>query len=150
MNTIPSDNMGQSMNAMPGGATEQTLKQLSEDWADAELHGDIAFLEQILTDDFVGIGPRGFTLTKEDWLQRHRSGDLRYETLTWDDMKTRIYEGAAIVTERQTQKVRYQDQVMENQLRTMLVFVKQQGHWLLAGLQYSPIAGPPPSAPQAG
>ncbi len=143
------------MNATPGNNndnTEQQLKKLSEEWAAAELRGDTAFLDSTLADDFVGIGPRGFMLTKEDWLQRITSGALKYEQFDWDEVKVRVYgdtADAAIVTGRQSQKAKYQGQPAEGEFRTTLVFVRQQGRWLLASLQLSPIAGPPP-APSAG
>lgn len=135
------------MNREPPASTEQSLKNLSNQWAAAEQRGDIPFLERTLADDFVAIGPRGFMLTREGWIQRIRSGDLKYETLTWDEVNVRTYGDAAIVTGRSTQKLKFQNQPMENDLRATLVLVKHQGVWRLAGIHMSPIAEPPINPP---
>jgi ketosteroid isomerase-like protein len=125
------------------------IKALSEQWAAAELRGDTAYLGSTLADDFVGVGPLGFMLTKADWLQRITSGALKYDRFDWDDVTVRTFGDVAIVIGRQTQIAQYQGQPVEGQFRTTLVFVRQQGRWLLAGLHLSPIAAPPPgfSAP---
>jgi ketosteroid isomerase-like protein len=121
--------------------TEEPKRAL-EDWAAAELRGDAAFLENALADDFIGIGPRGFMLTKEDWLERHESGKLQYESIDWDEIQVRLYGDAAIVTGRQSAEGKYENYDLRDQFRGTLVFVKQE-RWLLAGLHLSPIAGPP-------
>ena len=41
----------------------------------AVLMADTAFLAERLTDDFIGVGPFGYTLTKPAWLARHQAGD---------------------------------------------------------------------------
>ncbi len=121
----------------------QDLKQIAQDWATAERNGDTAFMQRTLTDDFEAIGPRGFMLKKEQWLQRFQSGSLKYEYLEWDEVTVRPYGDAAVVTGRERQKVNYQGQPMESELRTTLVWVKQDGGWLLANAQMSPILGAP-------
>lgn len=123
--------------------TEQEVLRLVDAWVTAELHGDIAFLEKALADDFIGIGPLGFMLTKQEWLARHQSGDLKYEAFTLDEGKVRVYENAAIVTGRQVQNGAYRGNSMQAQFRTALVFVAQQGQWRLASLQLSTIGQPP-------
>ena len=125
----------------------QQLEKLCEDWAAAELRGDTAFLERTLADDFVGVGPRGFTLAKEQWLERHESGKLRYESFGLDEVEVRPYGDAVVTVCRQSAEGVYEDENgrfdIQEQFRVTLVFVRQRGSWLLAGLQLSPILGRP-------
>ena len=116
------------------------LEKRVEDWAAAELHGDTTFLGRILADDFVGIGPLGFTLTKDQWLARYESGDLRYESFGLDEVRVRLYGGAAVATCRQSQAGVYQSRDVRGEFRATLIFVEQQGRWLLASLHLNPIA----------
>ena len=122
---------------------EQEVVRLADAWATAELRGDIAFLERTLTDDFIGIGPLGFMLTKQEWLARHTSGDLRYESFNLDEVKVRVYNDAAVLTGRQVQNAAYRGNPVQGQFRITLVFVQQQGQWRLASLQLSTIGQPP-------
>jgi hypothetical protein len=125
------------MNQTVSNRTQQ-LQQRSEEWAVAEGQGDTAFFQRTLTDDFVGVGPLGFMLSKSDSIQRFTSGNSKYESFAWDDVKIRHRCGGD--DGRQTQKAQYQDKVMEGQFRTTLIWVQQQGDWRLAGFHISPIA----------
>lgn len=123
--------------------TEQEIVRLVDAWAVAELHGDTTFLEKTLTDDFIGIGPLGFMLTKQEWVTRHQSGDLQYDSFTLDEVKVRVYNEAAVLTGRQTQNGAYRGNSIQAQFRITLVFVYQEGQWQLASLQLSAIGQPP-------
>lgn len=109
--------------------------------------GDTSFLRRTLADDFVGVGPLGFLLTKEEWLQRVESGALKYEALAWSDAATRVYGDAAVVVGRQTSRATYQGHATGGELRATLIFVRSGNEWRLAGVHFSPI-GPPPGAPR--
>src|SRR5919199_3898871 len=125
----------------------QQLEKLVEDWVAAELHGDTAFLERALAEDFVGVGPRGFMLTKEQWLSRHQAGNLKYQSFGLDEVRVRSYGDAAVVVCRETAEGGYEDENgrsdLHEQFPATLILVRQQEHWLLAGLHLSPIAGRP-------
>ena len=125
----------------------EELTKLVEGWVNAELAGDADFLRAALADDFVGVGPRGFTLTKEEWLDRHESGALKYGYFALDEVGVRPYGDAAVVVCRQDADGLYEDDNgrydIHEQFRATLVFVRQQGRWRLAGLQLSPILGRP-------
>ena len=125
----------------------QTVMTLGEDWAAAELRGDTSFLGETLADDFVGVGPRGFMLTKDQWLSRHEAGSLRYEAFGLDEVQVRLFGDAAITVCRQSARGVYEGENgrfdLDDQFRATLVFVKQEGRWELANLQLSPILGRP-------
>lgn len=123
---------------------EQRVTELVRQWADAEVRGDIAFLDDTLADDFIGVGPRGFMLTKEQWLARYRSGDLRNASLVLDEVMVRDYGEAAVVIGRQVQRAQHRGQDASGQFRATLVFARQAGRWLIAGWQAS---GPIPDLP---
>ncbi|KXO88010.1 DUF4440 domain-containing protein [Tsukamurella pulmonis] len=47
---------------------------LVERWRQAELSGDDADLAAVLASDFVGVGPMGWLRTKDEWVEKYRSG----------------------------------------------------------------------------
>jgi uncharacterized protein (TIGR02246 family) len=132
-----------STSQAPGANTEQQLTQLAEQWAAAEQSADTGVIEHTLADDFVGIGPLGFLLSKQEWLQRHQSGALQYTAFTLDDTQVRVYGDAAVMIGRITQTATYQGHDTSGQFRTTLVWVRQQGSWRLANLQLSTLGQPP-------
>ena len=126
---------------------EQEILRLADAWANAELRGDTILLERLLADDYIGIGPLGFMLTKQEWLARHEAGDLKYNSFTLDEIKVRVYNNdAAVLTARQGQQATYRGNSIPGQFRITLVFVQQHGQWKLASLQLSSIGQPPPFA----
>lgn len=119
---------------------EADLAKLGENLRRAELLGDVVFLDDVLAADFRGIGPRGFIQTKEDWLAKHRTGDLKYEAFERSEMTVRTYGDAAIMTSRESTKAFYKGrEVPGGDYRATHVFVRQEGGWRLAGIHLSPI-----------
>ena len=127
------------------GAKTKELNKLAEDWTKAELDGDVSSLKEILPNDFVAVGLRGFVLTKEQWIARHETGSLRYGSFGLDEVEVRSYREAALVVCRQTAAGVYEDENgrydIDESFRATLVFVDQDGVRSLVGLQLSPILG---------
>jgi hypothetical protein len=129
------------------GSSAQELADFQQRWTQAELTGDTGKLEQVLHPDFVAVGPLGFTLTKEEWLERHNSGDLKYQALTWEEPASRFFTDFAITIAVQQSKATYKGfEVPGGRFRATLVTVRQDSGWAIAGLQLSQM-GPPPGAP---
>jgi ketosteroid isomerase-like protein len=119
-------------------------------WTAAEVSGDVSALERYLTDDFIGIGPLGFTLSKQDWLARYAPGRLQYDTFQLEDVQLREYSDVAAVLARQLGKGTFQGNPVPEAVRATLVLVNQSGAWLLSIIHMSFIAGTPGSPPVPG
>ena len=93
------------------------VKDLSQKYVDAELHGDVDALDDLLTDDFRAVGPLGFIVDKQRWLDRYRSGELDNTAIRWDDVETRVHGDAAIVIGRWDQESRHQGNAVNGAFR---------------------------------
>jgi ketosteroid isomerase-like protein len=128
---------------MPVAATEDEIRQLGRDWTQAEESGDVATLETLTTEDFALVGPLGFVLDKQQWLDRYRSGTLVTHSLTWDDLYVRNYGETAIIIGRHSQQAAYHGHRSDGQFRATHIALRRSGQWRLAGIQLSPITQPP-------
>jgi ketosteroid isomerase-like protein len=124
--------------------TNEAVLRRVQQWADAERRGDVEALDAILAPEFVGVGPFGFTLDREQWLGRFRSGDYVSNGLAFDEISLRLFGATALVIGRQLSEATYQGRPTGGRFRTTLVFVRRDGDWRLAGLQYSAIPDAPP------
>ena len=107
---------------------EQALTQMERDWTEASLKKDVATLDKILADDWVGQGPTG-TAPKAEALADLKSGDNKLDSITLGDMKVRVFGDTAIVTGSDDEKSSYKGKDTSGHWIWTDVFVKRQGHW---------------------
>jgi ketosteroid isomerase-like protein len=124
--------------------THEQILALGRRWADAERRGDVAALDALLADDFVAVGPRGFVLHRQQWLDRYRPGNLTNEAFSWQDIAVRDYGEVAIAVGVQAQQASFQGHDASGRYRLTQIVVRQAQRWLIAGLHLS---GPIPDAP---
>jgi hypothetical protein len=110
--------------------------------AEAQLRGDADALNTLLTDRFRLVGPAGFVLDKEQWIEQFRSGRLSVQSLSWDEVEVRAEADMAIVIGRQTHQVTFQGQPAGGTFRVTEVAIRSQGEWRISGLHLSPIVQP--------
>lgn len=121
-----------------------TAQEFLATWTTAELNADKEAIAHLLTDDFTAIGPLGYTLSKQDWLNRH--GPLRYEHLTLEDVRTRQYGAVVVAVGTQTQQATFNGNPVPGTFRTTVVLVDNGNEWKIANIQFSPTTraeGPP-------
>jgi ketosteroid isomerase-like protein len=128
--------------------TTDQIRALGGGWVDAELAADVDTLDSLATDDFRLVGPFGFVLDKEQWLDRYRSGDFSTATMVWRDVEVREYGDCAVSIGTQSQEASYKGAPSNGDFRVSHVFVRELDAWRIAGIQLSPASfAPPPGAP---
>jgi hypothetical protein len=124
----------------------QELADLDRTLTRAEIEGDTATLDALSIDDFMLVGPVGFVLDKQQWLDRYRGGGLRTNALAFEDAVTRVHGDWAIRIGRHIQEAEFQGRPVNGEFRATHIAVQDGGRWRLAGVHLSPIGGPPPFA----
>jgi hypothetical protein len=116
------------------------IKDLGERLARAQLRADANALGALLTDEFKVVGPAGFVLDKQQWIEQYSSGRLEVRSLDWDELDVRVHDQVAIAIGRQSDQVTFQSQPAGGEFRVTQVAVQVDGEWRLLGLHLSPIA----------
>lgn len=119
---------------------EQQVLALGNRRADAERQADIATIEALLDPNFLLVGPLGFLLTRQQYLERYNSGDLRITSFEWNDPHIRLFGNMAVLVGTQIQQASYQGRDASGQFRFTLITVQTDDHWRIIGLHLSPIA----------
>jgi ketosteroid isomerase-like protein len=135
--------MEKRVDTMPRTTVAAEVRDLGARWA-AELAGDTDALGSLVTDDFVGVGPLGYRLTKRQWLGRYTSGDLANRQFSWDDITVRAYGNAAIAVGIQRQQAAYQRRPANGRFWVTQLLIQGDNGWRIAGLHLSPLADQPP------
>src|ERR1700758_3387324 len=118
-------------------AVEQTIRKLDNERIQAQIHADAAALERIYADDFIGVGPGGAVRTKPQVIADFTSGDLRFQSITTDDVQVRVYGNAAVETGNSTMNGQDKGKAVPHDTRFTRVWIKQQGRWRLVANHYS-------------
>ena len=129
--------------------TTHEIGELLNRFAEAQRLSDLDALSELLTDDFKLVGPLGFVVPKQQWLEQFRTGALQIESLEWDDVdiRTHAYANSAIAIGRPTQTATYADNRADGAFRVTAIAIGNGVTWHLAGAHYSPIRASPTSPP---
>lgn len=124
-------------------STTTDVIELGERWARAERAGDVDTLAALADDGFRLVGPFGFVLDKQQWLDRYRTGAFHTQTLNWDEVSVADHGDVAIAIGKQTQEATYQGHPSNGAFRVSHVFARRPDGWRLLGMHLSQAAPPP-------
>ena len=115
----------------------ETIRKLDNERIQAQIHADSAALKRIYAGDFIGIGPSGTVRTKPQVLSDFTSGDLKFQSITTDDVKIRIYGNTVVETGQSTMVGQDKGRAVPGNNRFTRVWVKQHRRWRLVANHYS-------------
>ena len=118
-------------------SVEQAIRQLDHERIQAQIGADALVLTRIYADDFIGVGPSGTVRTKAQVISDFTSGDLKFQSITTDDVQVRVYGNTAVETGRSTMSGQDKGKAVPRDTRFTRVWVKQQGRWRLVANHYS-------------
>jgi hypothetical protein len=136
---------------------QEHLDELVAAVSRAEGAGDAQRLDGVLAPDFTGVGPAGFVLRRNQWMERFANG-LVNDSFELAELDWRIHEGVAVGIGIQRQRTSYQGHRNDGEFRVSLIAVPARsaesagaggpddGTWLLLGMHLSPIMARPPQA----
>ena len=120
-------------------SVEQVIRQLDYERIQAQVGANAVALNRIYADDFIGIGPSGTVRTKPQVISDFTSGDLKFQSITTDDVQVRVYGDTAVETGLSTLIGQDKSKTVPRDTRFTRVWVKQQGRWRLVANHYSPL-----------
>ena len=120
---------------------EREILALNREWADAMVRGDRAALERIFSDDLV--------VTSGDGTLRDKKGEIgdggpeiKTYFFNTDDLRVRVYKGAAVVTGHAKWRINYNGRDIDNERRYTCVYAKERGRWRMVAMQLTRIQPP--------
>ena len=119
---------------------EQEIKELEHRRFRAMLQADGTTLDQILANELTYTHSSGRVDSKAQLVHSLQSGELKYDSISADDVSVRTYGDSAVVRGRARMKVQSGEQKLDLQIRYTDVYVRHGGRWQLVAWQSTRIA----------
>ncbi len=123
-------------------SVEQVIRQLDHERIQAQIDANAVALNRIYADDFIGIGPSGTVRTKPQVILDFTSGELKFQSITTDDVRVRVYGNTAVETGRSTMIGQDKGKAVPRDNRFTRVWIKHGGRWRLVANHYSLLITP--------
>ena len=119
-------------------AEEAALKELNAGYVKAYLNSNVAFYQDLLTDDFQAVLADGRLIGRKDFLSMAATAPKVHD-FRMSDVSVRLYDSSAVVTAWVSYK--HEDETLAR-TRYSDLYVKIAGKWRLASVQWTRIAAP--------
>jgi ketosteroid isomerase-like protein len=130
--------------AAPASAAlaEKQVMQVEHDWIGAYLNHDVAALENALADDWTYSPSDGSFKTRAQFVEEFRVDTMKYESITQNNAKVRVYGITAVVTGDEVIKGSDGAMKLNSHIRFTDVLVKRDDRWQAVASHESNILEP--------
>jgi ketosteroid isomerase-like protein len=109
---------------------ELEILRLGQDWDNAMIRRDLAALQRLMADDYIGIDESGKATTRDEELASAKAGEFVLISVVQDEpVKVRVYGDTAVATALETVNQQFRGHSAGGQYRSTTVWVKRKGHW---------------------
>lgn len=129
--TFGQTKMSNDKNASKKGGDEQAVRQTINDLTVALRNNDTTELDRIYGDNYTFVGDTGMIMTKAERIAAFKSGDLKYESISFEVVSIHLYGNTATAVTRVTNKFAPGVKSLGGKFITSLTFVKIKGRWQL-------------------
>jgi ketosteroid isomerase-like protein len=125
------------------------VEKLEDVWRTAQLSGDVSGMDQLLSDDYVGITMSGQVVTKMQQLDRMKNRSLVLSKMELSDVKVKLIGSTAIVTSLAEVDGSNDGQPIHGTFRSTLVYSRSlSGMWKITNFEATRV-GPGPQGGRA-
>ena len=123
-------------------AMGQAVSALQDTVNTALLRSDGRTLDDLVSPTAAIIGPRGFMISRDEWIDVHQSADYRQVRLETLEATVHAYDSAVIHCDVMDSECLYQGQTITGRFRVTHVWVTDHQRWQLAAVQYTALQTP--------
>src|SRR5436853_5363375 len=121
--------------AAPKAGDEEAVRKFVEDFSAAFGRNDAAALEAMMTPDYAFVNQNGVVQNREQRLAPLKAGNLKYESVKYEEVAVHLYGDAAAVTALVDVKGSNRGADISGHFRSTIMLVKVKGRWLMAASQ---------------
>jgi ketosteroid isomerase-like protein len=122
---------------------KRQVEALEEQWRQAQLAGDVAVMDKLLSDDYIGITMTGQVNTKTQQLDRMRMHKIALTKLDLGDRQVKLIGSIAIVTSRAEVEGTNEGAPVKGTYRYTRVYQRlPSGGWKITSFEATRVPGP--------
>jgi len=120
-------------------SAEQQVKAVDNQYRESALKNDAGFAEQHVADNFMGVGPNGQLMTKDQVVQGRKEGTTKYDAIDLKATTIHMYGNTAVIDHEAHVIGSGPGGPFDGDYRATLVWVREGGQWKLVSFQSTPV-----------